>query len=135
MQRIKTKLFLANVQKLTDKNYDNMIATEFYLFLQEPPFVFKSKQIPNWKEKFGDVGTEHKYYYDSNSSTYYFGYCIDLLYHINDSLNFDFVLTEPPDGKYGSMQANGSWDGMINELYNDVTKLLYRIYCSISNFD
>ena len=34
---------------------------------------------------------------------------------------FEFELVEPPDGKYGSMADDGSWDGMILELMKDVS--------------
>ena len=38
-------------------------------------------------------------------------------------MNFDFVVSEPPDGAYGTMQADGSWNGMVKELIEDVRDL------------
>ena len=31
---------------------------------------------------------------------------------------------EPPDGSYGSMKDDGSWDGMIKMLIDDVSRIL-----------
>jgi len=77
--------------------------------------VFKEKNLPA-----NLAGRYH--YYNSTSGYYYFGYCIDLIYHINnsDSLQFEFTLLEQEDGAYGTMQANNTWNGMINELIQDV---------------
>ena len=60
-------------------------------------------------------------YYNMTSKEYYYGYCIDLIYKINETMGFDFELYEPPDGAYGTMQNDGSWDGMVNELIMDVS--------------
>lgn len=62
-------------------------------------------------------------YQDTATGYYYYGYCISLLYKINqtDGMQFEFQLLEPPDGSYGTMQDNGSWNGMINELIQDVS--------------
>ena len=29
-------------------------------------------------------------------------------------MNFTYTLIQPPDGAYGSIQSDGSWNGMIN---------------------
>ncbi len=42
------------------------------------------------------------------------------------TFQFDFVLVEPPDEKYGSMAEDGSWDGMIKELIEDVSTHKYQ---------
>ena len=52
---------------------------------------------------------------------YYYGYCIDLIFKINETKGFEFSLVEPPDKAYGTMQADGSWDGMVRELIDDVS--------------
>ena len=49
------------------------------------------------------------------------GYCKDLLEKIAKELQFDYDIKEPTDGLYGSMQADGSWNGMINMLIKDVS--------------
>ena len=40
------------------------------------------------------------------------------------NLQFDFTIVEPPDGSYGSMKDDGSWDGMIKMLIDDVSRIL-----------
>ena len=74
--------------------------------------MFRTKTLPD--------KVKH-YYFNSTTHTYYYGYCIDLLFSINESMKFDFTLVEPPDGMYGAMQADGSWNGMVNELIQDVS--------------
>ena len=85
-----------------------------FIFPQEPPFVFASKELPEVE------GVTFKHYYNSVNQTYYYGYCIDLLYALNDTMSFEFTLMEPVDGAYGTMQPDGSWNGMIRELIDDV---------------
>ena len=43
------------------------------------------------------------------------------MFKINETMGFDFELYEPPDGAYGTMQNDGSWNGMVNELIQDVS--------------
>ena len=35
---------------------------------------------------------------------------------MQDLLNFSYTVNHPPDGQWGSLQSNGTWNGMINEL-------------------
>lgn len=46
------------------------------------------------------------------------GYCIDLLEYIREAYEFDFNYTieEVADKRYGSMDDNGEWDGLVKEL-------------------
>ncbi|XP_071499997.1 glutamate receptor 4-like [Diadema antillarum] len=46
----------------------------------------------------------------------YEGYCVDLLAQINEHHKFKFEIRARNDSKYGAMDANGNWDGMILEL-------------------
>ncbi|CAH1794108.1 unnamed protein product, partial [Owenia fusiformis] len=57
----------------------------------EPPFVFK------------------------NGTTFY-GYCIDLLDEIAKRAEFDYTIKEPADKKFGNLQEDETWSGMIGEL-------------------
>lgn len=50
----------------------------------------------------------------------YKGYCIDLLNELARRLKFNFDIYLTPDGKYGAIRKNGSWNGMIGELLNEV---------------
>ncbi len=66
---------------------------------QDPPFVMYSK---DYETKTGNDRFE--------------GYLIDLIQKISEELKFDYNLYESPDGNYGSSNADGTWNGMINEL-------------------
>ncbi|KAL7074304.1 hypothetical protein ACQ4LE_006231 [Meloidogyne hapla] len=44
------------------------------------------------------------------------GYCIDMLKMLKLALNFTFDLYLVGDGKFGSIDENGNWDGLIGEL-------------------
>ena len=48
------------------------------------------------------------------------GYCIDLLDEIQKLVNFDYEIYEAPDLKFGNMDENGAWNGMIKELMEKV---------------
>ncbi|XP_017881042.1 ionotropic receptor 25a isoform X2 [Ceratina calcarata] len=51
--------------------------------------------------------------YNEDKNEYY-GYCIDLLNEIKDTVGFQYEIRENVD--YGNLNRNGSWDGMIKEL-------------------
>lgn len=61
------------------------------------------------------------------------GYCIDLLKELARSLKFTFDIYLTPDGKYGAIRKNGSWNGMIGELVNEVC--LASSFCSELEID
>lgn len=44
------------------------------------------------------------------------GYCIDLLKEIQHILKFEYEIREVADREFGSMGADGTWNGMIKEL-------------------
>nr|AQN78505.1 ionotropic receptor 25a.1 [Meteorus pulchricornis] len=44
------------------------------------------------------------------------GYCIDLINEIRAILNFEYEIHEAPDGQFGAMAPDGTWNGMIKEL-------------------
>ncbi|GFS04375.1 glutamate receptor [Elysia marginata] len=44
------------------------------------------------------------------------GYCVDLLQKVAEIVGFDYDIHLVYDGKYGTKQADGSWNGMIGEL-------------------
>jgi len=50
----------------------------------------------------------------------YEGYCVDLSKMLFGRLEMDYELRLVADGKYGSKQANGTWDGMVGELTSGV---------------
>ena len=52
-------------------------------------------------------------------------------------MGFDFELLQPPDNAFGTLQLDGTWNGMINELIKDVCEIHYNIllnFLSIVNF-
>ncbi|XP_063799163.1 probable glutamate receptor [Pseudophryne corroboree] len=44
------------------------------------------------------------------------GYCVDLLSELAESLQFNYTLNVVKDGRYGSKDQNGVWNGMIGEV-------------------
>ncbi|PSN38557.1 Ionotropic receptor 25a [Blattella germanica] len=53
---------------------------------------------------------------DDKNRTKFKGYCIDLIDEIRNITKFDYDIFEAPDGKFGNMDENGEWNGMIKEL-------------------
>ena len=49
------------------------------------------------------------------------GYCYDLIQKIATMLKFEFTITLVPNGTYGSIDANGEWNGMIRQLRDRVS--------------
>jgi ionotropic glutamate receptor len=48
------------------------------------------------------------------------GLVIDLLMMMSRDLNFTYNLYFPPDGKWGGIEANGEWNGVIKKLLDGV---------------
>jgi len=55
----------------------------------------------------------------------YEGYSIDLLNELAIMLKFTYEIYLSPDGLFGAETENGTWNGMIGELANEVSKNLY----------
>ncbi|KAF5270318.1 hypothetical protein FQR65_LT05506 [Abscondita terminalis] len=62
--------------------------------VEQPPFIYKNE----------------------NKSRGYSGYCIDLMDEIANILQFDYEIRTVDDGKFGSMDAYGRWNGVVKEL-------------------
>jgi hypothetical protein len=45
----------------------------------------------------------------------YWGYEIDLLEAVQKVLNFDYTVVNPADGKWGHIEVDGTWSGLIAE--------------------
>lgn len=71
--------------------------TMCFLLLQEEPFVMVSENV---------LGKPKKYQ----------GFAIDVLDALSNYLGFKYEIYLAPDHKYGSQQADGSWNGLIGEL-------------------
>ncbi|XP_035671161.1 glutamate receptor ionotropic, delta-2-like [Branchiostoma floridae] len=63
--------------------------------LQEEPFVFKKNE------------------------GVYTGFCIDLLKELSAMLDFEYLIYEGHDGRYGSLQEDGTWDGLMKDVIED----------------
>jgi len=48
----------------------------------------------------------------------YEGYCADLIEELTEIMDFEYEIYEAPDGKYGRMDDNEEWNGLIAELVN-----------------
>ncbi len=65
----------------------------------------------------------------------YKGFSIDVLEALAKILGFKYEMYQVADGKYGSPQANGSWNGMIGELIGKVRfTFIKTIPCSVFFF-
>ena len=43
----------------------------------------------------------------------YTGIMANILYHLQEALNFTTTLVRPPDGAWGAVDADGNWGGMV----------------------
>ena len=57
---------------------------------------------------------------NEDGSSSYEGYCIDLLNELARNLKFTYEIHVSPDGMYGAQRDNGTWNGMIGEIVNEV---------------
>lgn len=48
------------------------------------------------------------------------GFCIDLLSQLSEKVGFRYTVHLVKDGRYGSLDASGNWNGMIGELIRGV---------------
>ncbi|XP_066245582.1 ionotropic receptor 25a-like [Euwallacea similis] len=55
-------------------------------------------------------------YRDDNVPKKFKGYCIDLIEEIANILHFDYEIVEVGDGKFGNMDENGNWNGIIKDI-------------------
>ncbi|XP_037068272.1 ionotropic receptor 25a-like isoform X1 [Pollicipes pollicipes] len=85
--------------ELNQEAFNSFKAVTVYkiVTLEQPPFIIKKGK-------------------DANGKTIFDGYCIELLHDIQEILNFEYDIYEVEDGKYGVMDENNEWNGMIREL-------------------
>lgn len=81
--------------KVTSEKVMNNTAVTSYriITVQHPPFMMYNNQTDQW-----------------------YGFCIDLLDAIRETVPFEYEVREVEDHEYGSLNDNGSWNGMIKEL-------------------
>ena len=58
---------------------------------------------------------------EEDRTIYYEGFCIDLIEELAKMLHFTYEIYPSPDGQYGGITENGTWDGMMGELVNKVS--------------
>ena len=63
----------------------------------------------------------------------YEGYCVDLLNELARNLKFTYEIYPSPDGFYGAETDNGTWDGIIGELLNEVLNIFVDFVCLINH--
>ena len=52
----------------------------------------------------------------------YQGYCAELTKKIADFVGFEYEIRPVKDGKYGELDENKTWNGMVGELVRNVSK-------------
>ncbi|KAI8483606.1 hypothetical protein Bbelb_386990 [Branchiostoma belcheri] len=72
------------------------------VIVEEPPFIIKR----------GEDGKEE-----------FEGFCIDLITELAKEVDFEFHLYTVDDGKYGSQDADGNWNGLVKDLMEDKADL------------
>nr|XP_027204878.1 uncharacterized protein LOC113798522 [Dermatophagoides pteronyssinus] len=76
------------------------------LILAKPTNLLKGVIIRNWP-------------YADRFGQHYEGFAVDLLDLIAERVGFEYCLHQPLDGKYGSMNPDGTVNGMIGEVYTN----------------
>ncbi|KAH9511338.1 hypothetical protein DERF_009806, partial [Dermatophagoides farinae] len=76
------------------------------LILAKPSNLLKGVIIRNWP-------------YADQFGQQYKGFAVDLLDLIAERLRFEYCLHQPNDGKYGSVNPDGTVTGMIGEVYTN----------------
>ncbi|KAK9293469.1 hypothetical protein QLX08_011592 [Tetragonisca angustula] len=81
--------------QITNNDVMNITAVKSYrvVTMLQPPFVM----------------------YNADNNEYY-GFCIDLLNEIKDTVKFQYEIREVDDKEYGNLSPNGTWNGMMKEL-------------------
>jgi len=59
----------------------------------------------------------------------YEGYCADLAKMIADAIGFSYRIVPVRDKKYGAVEPNGTWNGMVGELIRHV-RIHWPVQCS-----
>ena len=60
---------------------------------------------------------------EEDGTFFYEGFCIDLFKELAKMLHFTYEIYVSPDGQYGGIIENDTWNGMMGELVNRVSTL------------
>ena len=103
--------------------------TLFNVNFQDQPYVFINDE---YEEEVQQMKSENKRVCGNH---YFKGFCIDLAQKVTEILNItNYTICIVQDGKYGSIQANQTWDGMIGELMQKVSKSRIEVININKNF-
>ncbi|KAL0108697.1 hypothetical protein PUN28_014089 [Cardiocondyla obscurior] len=82
------------LQVNNEKIMNNTAVTSYRVVaVQHPPFMMYNNQTGKW-----------------------YGFCIDLLDAIRETVPFEYEVREVEDHEFGSLSENGSWNGLMREL-------------------
>ncbi|XP_018303765.1 ionotropic receptor 25a isoform X1 [Mycetomoellerius zeteki] len=82
------------LQVTNEKIMNNTAVTSYRVVtVQHPPFMMYNNKTKEW-----------------------YGFCVDLLNAICETVPFEYEIREVEDGEFGTLKENGSWNGMIKEL-------------------
>ena len=70
------------------------------------------------------ISTSDPEYSESNKYRNYWGYEIDMLVNTAKVLNFTYTIENPPDGSWGHIKADGSWNGMVYHISQNIVDLV-----------
>ncbi len=56
----------------------------------------------------------------------YEGFCADVAEQIARIVDFEYKVVPVKDGKYGGINADGTWNGMVGELIRGVSRMCTR---------
>lgn len=73
---------------------NNIFLVYIFNVFQQPPFIMR----------------------DESSEKGFKGYCIDLLDEIAKLVKFEYTIQEVEDKKFGNMDENGEWNGIVRKL-------------------
>ena len=73
--------------------------------------------------KYAPYITELKPINEAEDEYEFEGLAADFFYNLQSILNFTYTITKPADGAWGSLQTDGSWNGMIGELHTQKADL------------
>lgn len=97
------------------------------------PYGFSIKEPIKWERRKNLQGThwiitslpDPPYVLDFQSNQLNGGIYVDIFKAIQNHLNFTYDLILPPDGNFGAMNENGTWNGMIKSLiHHEVDALI-----------
>ena len=63
---------------------------------------------------------------DENGGEVLEGLCIDLLNKLSDEMGFHYTIRLVADGQYGGQLEDGSWTGLVGDLVNRVSQILFN---------